>query len=286
MAWMEVNDCAIRYEFRQGKGPVFVLMHEMGGTLESWTETVSYFPESAQILRYDQRGFGLSEKIVDGVSIDQHIEDLAVLLDKLSIAEPVVLTGVAVGAGIAIGFAARYPERVSHLVAFAPACGIAAEKRNGAMLKASEIALKGMRAEGEAIFDLAFPEVLRTNQQKYQDFRCAWLASDSRGLGAIYKMLAGLDLSEALAKLSGNVVFIGGEFDVLRPPAEIKRLSDLCPVAETLIIPSGHFMQVNSPKYVANMLLRVVNDQESAQHISDAFLKHEENRVGEVRHAA
>src|SRR5690554_4034259 len=120
MAWMEVNDCAIRYEFRQGQGPVYVLMHEMGGTLESWTETLSHFPESAQVLRYDQRGFGLSEKIVDEVSIEQHIQDLAVLLDKLGITEPVVLAGVAVGAGIAIGFTARYPERVSHLVAFAP----------------------------------------------------------------------------------------------------------------------------------------------------------------------
>lgn len=285
MAWMEVNDCAIRYEFRQGKGPVYVLMHEMGGTLESWTETVSYFPASAQVLTYDQRGFGLSEKIVGDVSIDQHIEDLAALLDKLEIHEPIVLAGVAVGAGIAIGFAARYPKRVSHLVAFAPACGIAAEKRDNAMLKASEIALKGIRAEGQAIFDLAFPESLQTDKQKYHDYRCAWLASDARSLGAIYKMLAGLDLSEALAKLSGKVVFIGGEFDVLRPPAEITRLSGLCPAAETLIIPSGHFMQVNSPKYVANILLGLVHDKKSAHQISEEFLSHEENRFGAVRHA-
>ena len=286
MAWIEVNDCAIRYEFRQGKGPVYVLMHEMGGTLESWAQTLSYFPASAQVLRYDQRGFGLSEKIVDEVSINQHIQDLAMLLDKLGIEQPVVLAGVAVGAGIAIGFAARYPERVSHLVAFAPACGIAAEKRDNAMLKASEIALKGIRAEGQAIFDLAFPESLQTDKQKYHDYRCAWLASDSRSLGAIYKMLAGLDLSEALAKLSGKVVFIGGEFDVLRPPAEIERLGRLCPSADIVIVPSGHFMQVHSPKYVANMLLRVAGSNENARAISEEFLKKDENRIGSIGHAA
>lgn len=286
MAWMEVNDCSIRYEFRQGEGPVFVLMHEMGGTLESWTETLSYLPESVPVLRYDQRGFGLSEKIVDDVSIDQHIQDLAVLLDKLGVAEPVVLTGVAVGAGIAIGFAGRYPERVSHLVAFAPACGIAAEKRENAVLKAGQIAQKGIRAEGQMIFDLAFPETLQTDKRKYHDYRCSWLASDSRSLGAIYKMLASLDLSEELAKLSGSVVFIGGEFDVLRPPAEMARLGGLSPAAEVVIVPSGHFMQVHSPKYVANMLLRLVSDKEKAQRISDEFLSHEENRIGAVRHAA
>lgn len=286
MAWMEINDCAIRYEFRRGKGPVFVLMHEMGGTLESWDEVVSLFPETAQVLRYDQRGFGLSEKIIGDVSVEQHVQDLAELLNKLGVSEPVALSGVAVGAGISIAFAARYPEKVSHLVAFSPSCGIAAEKKEGAIAKAADIALKGMRAEGPAIFDLAFPESLQTDQQKYDDYRSAWFGNDGRSLGAIYKMLAAMELSEALARLSGTVVFVGGEFDALRPPAEIRRLGGLCPVAQQVIIPSGHFMQVHSPKYVANMLLRLVHDHEPAQAISETFLMEEENRVGAVRHAA
>jgi len=286
MAWIEINDCAIRYEFRKAHGPTFVLMHEMGGTLESWDATISHFPDSIQILRYDQRGFGLSEKIIGDTSIDQHIQDLDVLLDKLGIDTPVVLAGVAVGAGISIGFAARFPNRVKHLVAFAPACGIAAEKQANAVAKAADIAFKGVRSAAEAIFELAFPPALQTNDQAYQDYRCAWLASDSRSLGAIYKMLATMDLSEALLGLSGSVVFVGGAFDVLRPPEEIERLGRLAPTAETVIVPSGHFMQVHSPRYVANLLLKLVNNGANAQTISNEFLSHTENRIGASEHAA
>ena len=120
MNWLEVNHTALRYEWRPGAGPVLVLIHEMGGSLENW-ETVCQALPDFQVLRYDTRCAGLSQKPVGELSIDEHVADLAALLDALDIQGPLAVAGIAVGAAIAIRFAARYPQRVSHLLAMAPA---------------------------------------------------------------------------------------------------------------------------------------------------------------------
>ena len=36
MDWIEVNGTALRYELTGSAGRTIVLVHEMGGTLESW----------------------------------------------------------------------------------------------------------------------------------------------------------------------------------------------------------------------------------------------------------
>jgi 3-oxoadipate enol-lactonase len=286
MQWTEINGSSLRHEFRPGSGPTFVLLHEMGGTLESWDETIGLLPATTQILRYDQRGSGLSEKIVHGVSIDTQVDDLESLLSTLGITGPLVLAGVAVGAAVAIRYAARSPEKVSHVIAMAPACGVAPEARDATHARAKEIADGGMRPIGAALFDKAFPPELQTDAKKYAQYRSRWLATDSRSLGAIYGMLASMDLTEDLGKLPKRSVLIGGAFDPLRPPAEIDRLGKLAPQAEVVYVPSGHFMQTNSPRLVANLLDRYVNSDASAAKICQEFVSQESNRLGTAQHAA
>ena len=62
MPWIEANGISIYYKLA-GKGPVVVLMHELGGTLDSWDEVAPGLSENFTVLRYDQRGSGLSEKV-------------------------------------------------------------------------------------------------------------------------------------------------------------------------------------------------------------------------------
>ena len=38
-------------------------MHEMGGTLDSWDAVAPRSAENFRVLRYDQRGAGLTEKV-------------------------------------------------------------------------------------------------------------------------------------------------------------------------------------------------------------------------------
>ena len=122
MDFIDLDGAALRYELR-GKGErTLVLVHEMGGSLESWDDIAAQFPESRQVLRYDCRGAGMSQKVRGELAIDTMVDDIAALLDALRIAGKVALAGIAVGGAIALHFAARYPERTSGVVAGAPRC--------------------------------------------------------------------------------------------------------------------------------------------------------------------
>jgi 3-oxoadipate enol-lactonase len=80
--FIEVNDVALRYEL-SGRGEcTLVLIHEMGGSLESWDEVAPVLAANRRVLRYDTRGAGLSAKVRGALSIDTMVDDLAALLDE------------------------------------------------------------------------------------------------------------------------------------------------------------------------------------------------------------
>src|SRR5436309_1009444 len=59
MDWIEANGASLRYELSGGGSETVVLIHEVGGLIESWDDAVGAFQRSFRVLRYDQRGFGL-----------------------------------------------------------------------------------------------------------------------------------------------------------------------------------------------------------------------------------
>lgn len=68
-----------------------------------------------QVIRYDARGSGLSDREIDDFSLDASVLDLVTVLDALG-HERVSLVGQSQGAAIAAAFAARFPHRVNKLV--------------------------------------------------------------------------------------------------------------------------------------------------------------------------
>ena len=113
MHFIEVNGVGLRYELSGSGERTVVLIHEMGGSLESWDEVAPVLAAGRRVLRYDTRGAGLSEKVRGALSIDTMVDDLAALLDALGITGKVALAGVAVGGAIALHAAARLPQRIS-----------------------------------------------------------------------------------------------------------------------------------------------------------------------------
>jgi 3-oxoadipate enol-lactonase len=107
MEFIELNGAALRYELTGTGDRTLLLIHEMGGSLESWDNVVPRFAGSRRVLRYDTRGAGLSQKARGELSVDTMADDIAALLDISGIKGPVALAGVAVGGAIALHFAAR-----------------------------------------------------------------------------------------------------------------------------------------------------------------------------------
>ena len=67
------------------------------------------------LTRYDGRGCGLSDRDVGSFALDELVADLESVVDAAGL-ERFALLGISQGGAVSIVYAARHPERVSHLV--------------------------------------------------------------------------------------------------------------------------------------------------------------------------
>ena len=80
-----------------------------------WRHWVRDLAGGASIVRYDGRGNGLSTWEVEDISFESWVRDLEVVVDAAGL-DKFALFGHSQGGAIAIAYAARHPERVSHLI--------------------------------------------------------------------------------------------------------------------------------------------------------------------------
>ncbi len=62
MASIDIGGASIAYDIA-GEGPWLVLLHEIGGTRETWSPVAGVIAKQFRVLRYDQRGAGESSGI-------------------------------------------------------------------------------------------------------------------------------------------------------------------------------------------------------------------------------
>lgn len=104
-----------------GSGPPLVktanwLNHlELDWESPLWGLLIHELSARHQLIRYDERGNGLSQWDVDDISFDAFVRDLEVVVDGLGL-ERFPLIGISQGCAVSIEYAARHPDRVSRLV--------------------------------------------------------------------------------------------------------------------------------------------------------------------------
>jgi pimeloyl-ACP methyl ester carboxylesterase/DNA-binding winged helix-turn-helix (wHTH) protein len=69
------------------------------------------------VIRFDQRGSGLSDRDVDDLSFERWVGDLEAVVDAAGV-DRFALLGISQGGAAAIEYTARHPERVTHLVLY------------------------------------------------------------------------------------------------------------------------------------------------------------------------
>ena len=94
-----------------------------------WRPWLTELSRNHCYVRYDQRGCGLSDREVSDLSLDAWVSDLEAVVDSLGL-KRFPLFGMSQGGAVAIAYAARHPERVSHLV-FAGAYARGSLRRGG-----------------------------------------------------------------------------------------------------------------------------------------------------------
>jgi pimeloyl-ACP methyl ester carboxylesterase len=255
MEWIEVNGVSLRYEL-SGSGAVpVVFVHELGGSLESWDETLPVFQRTFRTLRYDQRGFGQSEKITGTLALEDMVADLGALLDALAPGKRCHLVGSALGAGIAGAFAARQPLRVARLVVQSLVTRSNPQFREQMSARAEEVERSGMRTQAPASLARSYPEALRTDRARFDRYRLRWIANDPQSFAAINRMLLAMEVDDELPSIACPTLAIGCVHDPLRTPQMVKELAARIPGARYVEADSGHFMHVQSPDLFARLVV-------------------------------
>ncbi len=254
MTYIELNGVGLRYELT-GKGErTIVLVHEMGGTMESWDEVAPRLATARRVLRYDTRGAGMSSKVRGRLTIDTMADDILGLLDVTGIKGKVALAGIAVGGAIALHFAARYPQRASAVVACSPATSIERDRQSAVLARVAEIETAGMAFAVDGSMHNGYPDELRDNEARFASYRARWLGNDPASYATIYRMLAATDLTHELTQLSCPVLVIGGELDRSRPAAVSEAIARTIPGAHYKLLRTGHYMAAITPELIADTI--------------------------------
>ena len=104
-----------------GEGPPLVRaanwMTHLGYDIESpvWRHWVRDLADGHTFIRYDERGCGLSDWEAGEFTFDDWVGDLESVVEALGL-QRFPLLGVSQGGAVAVAYAARHPDRVSHLV--------------------------------------------------------------------------------------------------------------------------------------------------------------------------
>jgi pimeloyl-ACP methyl ester carboxylesterase len=80
-----------------------------------WAHWIDALSARHRLVRYDERGCGLSDWDVREFSLDAWVEDLELVVDSVGL-DSFPLIGLSQGGAVAIAYAVRHPERVSRLV--------------------------------------------------------------------------------------------------------------------------------------------------------------------------
>ena len=106
-----------------GRGPPLVraatwLTHlEYDWQSPVWRQWLEGLGQRHTVIRYDERGCGLSDRELGELSLDQSVGDLESVVDTVGV-ERFALLGVSGGGFASVAYAARHPERVSQLVLY------------------------------------------------------------------------------------------------------------------------------------------------------------------------
>lgn len=106
-----------------GKGPPLVkaanylthLEHDWNGPV--WRHWLKGLAAQHTLVRYDERGCGLSDRDVSDFSMDAWVRDLEAVVEALGL-ERFPLLGISQGAAVSVVYAVRHPEKVSHLILY------------------------------------------------------------------------------------------------------------------------------------------------------------------------
>jgi pimeloyl-ACP methyl ester carboxylesterase/DNA-binding CsgD family transcriptional regulator len=241
-----------------GRGPPLVRVATWLTHLERdwgspvWRHWLDRLGESHTVVRYDERGCGLSDAEVGEPSVDTWVGDLEAVVDATGL-ERFALLGVSQGAGIAVAYAARHPERVSDLVLYG---GYARGRRQRGQREQEEALVAAIRAgwttEDPAfrhLFSMLFLPHGTPAQMAWHDELLRTTASADAAV-RLFKARGAVDLTVTAPRVGARTLVIHARGDRVVPVEEGRLLASLIPDARLVVLDSvNHILLADEPAW-------------------------------------
>src|SRR5881397_2326103 len=116
MPYVDTGRVSLFFEDSGSGGVPALLLHELGGSSESWREVIPSLATDRRVIAVDLRCAGRSEKPLGDFSLTDAADDLDALVAALNLPAPVDVIGAALGSLVGALLAIRYPSRVRRLM--------------------------------------------------------------------------------------------------------------------------------------------------------------------------
>jgi 3-oxoadipate enol-lactonase len=260
MPFADVGNIQIWYACR-GAGPPLLFIGGTGGDLRR-PETRFSGPlgRHFEVLEFDQRGMGRSSKPAIAWTMADHADDAAALMTHLGWDDAVVV-GVSFGGMVAQELMLRHPRRVRRAVLCCTSSGGA----GGASFPYHALAAMSGQARAELMVSLS--DIRRdadwkaANPAQYR-MLLAYAAADpfagepghAEGAARQIEARARHDTWDRLPQIACPVLVMGGRYDAIARPANLRALAGRIPGAELAFFEGGHLFFLEDASAYAAMI--------------------------------
>jgi pimeloyl-ACP methyl ester carboxylesterase len=245
---------------RRGSGPPLLLIQGMSGNHAHWGEPfLGALDRDVEVIAYDHRGMGFSERVDEPFSIRDLADDAVGLLDALGVERAHVM-GISMGGMVAQELALAHPDRVDRLVLGCTYCG-----GPGSALTSPEVGMKllaGMQSGNlaqalRAGFEVNVSAAYAQSPGAFADFEA--MAAQAPSPVAVTMLqaqaAAAHDASARLAQLDVPTLVIHGDEDQMLSVANGRLIASLIPGARLEVLEGvGHVFWIERPEASAALV--------------------------------
>ena len=230
-----------------------VFVNSLGTDWRVWEPVAESLGSRHRLLFYDKRSHGLSDSTPPPSSIDDHVGDLAALLEELEISDAIVC-GLSVGGMIALGLAAEHPLLVSAIVLADTGHRIGTTRRWNDRIE--RIRRDGMEAIADGVLEGWFTASFRNRRPAETAlWRNMLTRTPVDGYTATCEAIRDADLTQTARTLGIPALCLCGTEDTSTPPSLVRELSDLLPNSRYQDVPgAAHLSTVEAPRAVARLV--------------------------------
>jgi 3-oxoadipate enol-lactonase len=224
MPYTDTGRVSLFHETSGTSNPPLLLIHELGGSSESWWRFLPLAARTRRTVAVDLRGAGRSEKPPGNFELANQADDLAALIGAASVGPgPMDVIGSALGALVAALLAIRHPGAVRRLVLCAVAPEMAGRTADYVSARAERVRRVGMREVADTSLLNAFPS---PHEDARAAYRSIYLANDPAAYAEMSLALARLRLTPAeWGAIRRPALVLSGAHDFIWPPDEGRRVA-------------------------------------------------------------